>query len=116
RLRTEEKIKLIHDTTTIYSVRPALTDKPDATRLRHAVSYALEEAERSCRMAVEEAKRMDDTCQREARRLDVVAEKLKTQPMPPSRDPTPEQTALTSPNLKRERRMSMRADDAKLDQ
>ncbi|TKA36707.1 hypothetical protein B0A54_11575 [Friedmanniomyces endolithicus] len=116
RLRTEEKVKLIHDTTTIYSIRPALADKPDAIRLRHAVSHALEEAERSCRMAVEEAKRMDDTCQREARRLDLVTEKLKTQPMPPSRDPTPEQTALTSPNLKRERRMSMRADDAKLDQ
>ncbi|TKA67515.1 hypothetical protein B0A55_10139 [Friedmanniomyces simplex] len=116
RLRTEEKIRLIHDATTTYSIRPTLTDKPDPIKLRRDVSYALEEAERSCRMAVEEAKRMDDTCQREAKRLDVVTEKLKTQPLPPSRDPTPGQTALTSPNLKRERRMSMRADDAKLDQ
>ncbi len=64
---------------------------------------------------MEEAARLDDMCQREARRLDVVTEKLKSQPMPPSRDPTPEQQALTSPNLKRERRMSMRGDDQRAD-
>ncbi|EMD00625.1 hypothetical protein BAUCODRAFT_28971 [Baudoinia panamericana UAMH 10762] len=117
RVRAEQKIKLIHDHTTAYSIRPKLQNKPDPVLLRKEVSYALEEAERACRMAVEEATRLDETCRREARRLDTVTERLKAQPMPPSRDPTPEQQPLTSPNLKRERRMSMgmsmRADDAK---
>ena len=35
--------------------------------------------------------------------------------MPPSRDPTPEHQGLTSPNLKRERRMSTRGEDVKAD-
>ena len=69
-------------------------------------------------MAVEEAKRLDEMCGREAKRLDLVTERLKAQPMPPSRDATPEpqqQAALTSPNLKRERRMSTRGDNVKPD-
>ncbi|KAK3107994.1 hypothetical protein LTR53_017895, partial [Teratosphaeriaceae sp. CCFEE 6253] len=116
RLRAEQKIALIHDATTTYSIRPTLTEKPDPIKLRRDISHALEDAERACRMAVAEAKRMDDTCQREAKRLDLVVERLNAQPLPPSRDPTPEQhTALTSPNLKRERRMSMRADDARVE-
>jgi hypothetical protein len=112
RRTAEGKIKSIHDDTTAYSARPTLKEKPDPVKLRRDISYALEEAERACRMAVEEAQRLDETCQREARRLDMVTEKLKAQPTPPSRDPTPEQPALTSPNLRKERRMSMRADDA----
>jgi hypothetical protein len=46
-----------------------------------------------------------------------VVEKLKAQPLPPSRDPTPasdEQPALTSPNLKRESRLSVRGDEIKV--
>ncbi|KAK5152614.1 hypothetical protein LTS14_008148 [Recurvomyces mirabilis] len=115
RLRSEVKIKAIHDAATLYSTRPTLADKPDPVKLRRDISYALEEAERASRMALEEATRLNETSHREARRLASVTEKLKAQPLPPSRDPTPERQPLTSPNLKRERRMSMRADDVKLD-
>lgn len=116
RARAEEKIQSIHDDTTTWSTLPSIgTDRPDPVKIRRDISYALEEAETACRMAVEEANRLDETCQREAKRLDTVAERLKAQPIPPSRDPTPEQQALTSPNLKRERRMSMRADDDKVE-
>ena len=114
RFRAEQKIKSVHDDTTTYSILPTLQKgRPSPAQLRRDISYALEEAENACRMAVEEAVRLDETCQREANRLDTVTEKLKEQPMPPSRDPTPEQQALTSPNLKRERRMSTRGDDGK---
>ena len=111
RLRAEAKVKAVHDGTTVYSLRPTLAEKPDPGKLRRDISYALEEAERACRMALAEAERMDETCQRESKRLHLVTAKLKAQPMPPSRDPTPEQQELTSPNLKRERRVSARADD-----
>ncbi|KAK5129118.1 hypothetical protein LTR08_003906 [Meristemomyces frigidus] len=115
RMRAEQKIRLVHDETTTYSKRPTLHEKPDPVQLRKDISYALEEAERACRMAVEEAKRLHATCDREATKLDVIAEKLKAQPMPPSRDPTPEQQALTSPNLKRERGMSTRGEEPRTD-
>lgn len=114
RFRTEEKIKSVHDDTTTYSILPTIkSDRPNPVHLRRDISYALEEAETASRMALAEAARLDDTCRREAKRLDTVIEKLKAQPMPPSRDPTPEQQALTSPNLKRERRMSVRGEEAR---
>lgn len=116
RARAEEKIKRVHNDTALYSTLPShVEEKLDPVQLRRSISYALEEAERAARMAAEEATRMDEMCQRESRRLDMVMEKLKSQPLPPSRDPTPEQQPLTSPNLKRERRMSVRGDDQKLD-
>ena len=112
RIRAERHIKKIHENTTAYSVLPSITEnKPDPIRLRKEISHALDEAERACGMALEEAVRMDDECAREHRRLNIVVDKLKSQPLPPSRDPTPEQQALTSPNLKRERRMSVRVDE-----
>lgn len=114
RTYAESKIKNVHDDTTSYSTLPTIKhNRPDPVRLRRDISYALEEAERACQMAVVEAVRLDEMCEREAKRLDIVTAKLKAQPMPPSRDPTPEQQALTSPNLKRERRMSTRGDDIK---
>lgn len=114
REKAEQRIKAVHDDTTAYSILPSIKhDRPDPVKLRRDISYALAEAEAACRMSVEEAVRLDEECKREARRLDIVTEKLKAQPRPPSRDPTPEQQALTSPNLKRERRMSTRAEDAR---
>jgi hypothetical protein len=109
-------VRSVHEDTTAYSVLPTIKiNRPNPTQLRRDISHALEEAEAACRMSVEESARLDEECKREARRLDVVAEKLKAQPKPPSRDPTPEQQALTSPNLKRERGMSARGDDTKVD-
>lgn len=113
RTKAEANIKAIHDDTTTYSTLPSLKEKPDPVLLRKNISYALQEAENACRMAVEEAARLDEECQREAKRLDIVTEKLEAQPKPPSRDATPEQQGLTSPNLKRERRMSARAEEAR---
>lgn len=117
RARAEAQVKQIHNDTTTYSILPCIEhDRPDPARLRKSISHALEEAERACRMAVEEAAILDVTCKREAARLDVVLEKLRAQPLPPSRDPTPEQQqALTSPNLKRERRTSMRGEGIKVE-
>lgn len=116
RFRAEDKIRGVHADTTAYSILPSIKkNRPNPVQLRRDISYALEEAENACRMAVEEAARLDETCQREAARLDTVTQKLKEQPVPPSRDPTPEHQALTSPNLKRERRMSTRGDDGKPD-
>ena len=116
RQRAESRIKTVHNDTTAYSILPSIKhNRPDPILLRRDISYALDEAERACRMAVEEAVRLDENCEREARRLDTVLEKLNAQPVPPSRDPTPEQQALTSPNLKRERGMSTRGDDARPD-
>lgn len=112
RERAERKIKEVHDATTIWSLLPTIRDgRPDPVKLRRDISYALEEAVKASRMSVEEAVRMDEMTKREAKGIDTVVERLKAQPMPPSRDPTPEQQALTSPNLKRERRMSTRAED-----
>ena len=113
RYRAEEKIKIVHDDTTTYGKLPQLKkeDKRDPVELRKSLSYALEEAETACRMNVEEAVRLHENSQREEARLGVVLEKLRAQPLPPSRDPTPEQQPLTSPNLKKERRMSTRGDD-----
>ncbi|KXL47754.1 hypothetical protein M433DRAFT_152639 [Acidomyces richmondensis BFW] len=116
RKRSERHIKAIHDDATTYSLLPKLKEKHDPVILRRNISNALENAERSCRMAVAEAARLDDMCQREAWRLNMVMEKLKAQPLPPSRDPTPEQQALTSPNLKRgERRLSVRIEEEKFE-
>lgn len=116
RARVEEKIKRVHEDTSVYSTLPARHgEKLDPVQLRKSISYALEEAESAARMAAEEATRMDEMCQREARRLDVVMDKLRAQPLPPSRDPTPEQQPLTSPNLKRERRMSVRGDEQRME-
>lgn len=118
RIKSESRVKAVHDDTTAYSILPTIKhDRPDPVALRRDISRALAEAEAACRMSVEEAVRLDDECRREARRLDIVAAKLKAQPKPPSRDPTPEQQALTSPNLKRERerRLSSRAEDGKMD-
>lgn len=103
----EDNIASIHRDTTAYALLPTLPKetRPDPVLLRKNVSYALEEAERACRMRVEEAKRLEEMALRESKRLDIVLTKLKAQPMPPSRDPTPEQQErppLTSPNLKRE--------------
>jgi hypothetical protein len=111
--RAEKKIKIVHDDTTTYRRLPQLKeeDKQDPVELRKSLSYALEEAEAASRMNVEEAVRLHENSQREEARLAVVVEKLRAQPLPPSRDPTPEQQPLTSPNLKRERRMSIRGDD-----
>nr|POE88121.1 inhibitor of growth protein 3 [Quercus suber] len=112
RMRAERNIASIHEKSTIYSKLPnTKEERPDPVRLRRDISYALEDAERSCRMAVVEATRLHDTCERESRRLDLVMTRLRSQPMPPSRDPTPEaHQALTSPNLKRERGVSTRAE------
>lgn len=116
RVRAEEKILSIHNDTTTYSILPSLThDRPDLVELRRRISYALEDAETACRMAVVEAERLDFECKKEARKLDIVAKKLRAQPTPPSRDPTPEQNQLTSPNLKRESRLSGRGDDARVE-
>ncbi|CAK4032070.1 PHD finger ING1 [Lecanosticta acicola] len=115
RRKAEKRIKAIDDDTITFSTLPSLKDKPDPTELRKTISYALQEAENACRMALEEAIRLDEECQREAKRLDIVTEKLEAQPKPPSRDATPEQQGLTSPNLKRERRMSARAEEARLE-
>lgn len=111
--RAEKKIQEVHDATTLWSNLPSIVnDRPDPVKLRRDISYALEEAINASRMSVEEAVRMDEMTRREAKSIDTVVERLKAQPMPPSRDPTPEQQALTSPNLKRERRMSTRAEEA----
>lgn len=117
--KSERQIASIHRDTTSYALLPTLPkdSRPNAVDLRKNISYALEEAERACRMRVEEAIRLEDTALREAKRLDIVVEKLKAQPMPPSRDPTPaadEQRALTSPNLKRESRIGTRSDEIKV--
>ncbi|GIZ39652.1 hypothetical protein CKM354_000302700 [Cercospora kikuchii] len=114
RVKAETNIRSVHNNTTAYSTLPSIKHaRPDPAQLRREISWALDDAEAACRMAAEEAGRLDDECQREAKRLEIVTDKLKSQPKPPSRDPTPEQQALTSPNLKRERRMSTRADDTK---
>jgi hypothetical protein len=116
RSRVEEKTRSIHNDTTTYSTLPSIkNNRPDPVQLRKQISYALEEAEAAARMSVEEAVRLDDMARREAKRLDIVVDKLKAMPLPPSRDPTPEQQALTSPNLKRERRMSVRGEEQRLD-
>jgi hypothetical protein len=116
RIRAEEKIRSIHDDTTAYSILPTITkDRPDPVELRRRISYALEEAETACRMAVVEADRLDLECKKEARKLDIVVRKLRAQPKPPSRDPTPEQQQLTSPNLKREAHFAGRADESRVD-
>ncbi|GAB7322127.1 hypothetical protein MBLNU13_g03148t1 [Cladosporium sp. NU13] len=117
--KAEERIASIHRDTTSYALLPKLSGnaRPDPVELRKNISYALEDAERACRMRVEEAVRLEEMAKREAGRLDIVVEKLKAQPMPPSRDPTPaadEQRALTSPNLKRESRLGVRPDEIKV--
>jgi hypothetical protein len=117
--KAEDRIASIHRDTTSYALLPTLSgdSRPNPVELRKNISYALEEAERACRMRVEEAARLDEMAKREASRLDIVVEKLKGQPMPPSRDPTPaadEQRPLTSPNLKRESRLGVRADEIKV--
>ncbi|KAF2860776.1 hypothetical protein K470DRAFT_207911, partial [Piedraia hortae CBS 480.64] len=112
RARSEHSIRSIHNHATIYSRLPACdTSGQDPVELRRSIFYALEESERASRMAVEEATRLSETCHREAERLKTVTEKLKAQPLPPSRDPTPELSGLTSPNLRREHGMSMRIED-----
>ncbi|KAF2721182.1 hypothetical protein K431DRAFT_285020 [Polychaeton citri CBS 116435] len=115
RAKSEQSFRQIHRATTQYALLPSLpaNERASPTSIRRAISYALEEAERACRMAVEESVRLDDMARKESQRLDSVTEKLKAQPMPPSRDPTPEQTALTSPNLKREDRLSARGTEEK---
>ena len=110
--RAEQRIQRVHHDTTTYSLLPFIKEgRPDPVQLRRDISYALEEAERACRMSVEEAARLDETCQHEARRLGIVIAKLRAQSLPPSRDPTPEQQVLTSPNLKKQGRLSRRAAD-----
>jgi hypothetical protein len=118
-VKAERKIASIHQDTTSYALLPTLPEdtRPNPVDLRKNISYALEEAETACRMRVEEATRLEQMAKREASRLDIVVEKLKAQPLPPSRDPTPasdEQPALTSPNLKRESRLSLRGDEIKV--
>lgn len=118
-VKAERKIGSIHRDTTSYALLPTLANdsRPDPVELRKNISYALEDAERACRMRVEEAIRLEEMAKREAGRLDIVVEKLKAQPIPPSRDPTPaaeEQRALTSPNLKRESRLGDRNDEIKV--
>jgi hypothetical protein len=118
-VKAERKIASIHQDTTSYALLPTLPQdtRPNPVDLRRNISYALEEAETACRMRVEEATRLEQMAKREAARLDIVVEKLKAQPLPPSRDPTPppdEQPALTSPNLKRESRLSVREDEIKV--
>ena len=118
-IKAERKIASIHRDTTAYATLPTLPEdaRPNPVDLRRNISYALEEAETACRMRVEEATRLEQMARREAARLDIVVEKLKAQPLPPSRDPTPasdEQPALTSPNLKRESRLSVRGDEIKV--
>jgi hypothetical protein len=118
-VKAERKIASIHQDTTSYALLPTLPEntRPNPVDLRRNISYALEEAETACRMRVEEATRLEQMAKSEASRLDIVVEKLKAQPLPPSRDPTPasdEQPALTSPNLKRESRLSLRGDEIKV--
>lgn len=114
RTKAERMVKQVHDDTTAYSLLPTLkANRPDPIKLRRDISRALEEAEAASRMSLAEAIRLDEECKREARRLDVVTKKLKAQPKPPSRDPTPEQQALTSPNLKRDRGTGTRGDETR---
>lgn len=106
--RAEQEIAAIHADTTTYGLLPALPEaqKKNPVILRRNISYALEEAERAGRMRLEEATRLAETATREKGRLGLLVERLKAQPMPPSRDPTPEGgAALTSPNLGREGRL-----------
>lgn len=117
--KAESRIASIHRDTTSYALLPTLPKdaRPDPTELRKNISYALEEAERACRMRVEEAVRLEEMATRESKRLDTVVDKLKAQPMPPSRDPTPapdEKQALTSPNLKRGTRLAPAGDEIKV--
>lgn len=115
RIRAERMVKQVHDDTTTYSLLPSLKadDRPDPVKLRRDISRALDEAVAASRMSLAEAVRLDEESQREAGRLDIITKKLKAQPKPPSRDPTPEQQALTSPNLKRDRGIAVRGDDAR---
>ncbi len=57
RYRAEEKIRIVHDDTTLYGKLPQLKkeDRRDPVELRKDLSYALEEAENACRINVEEA-------------------------------------------------------------
>lgn len=102
RARSEDHVKTIHDATTQYAILPTLTGegRPDPVKLRADISHALEEAERASRMAVEEAARLDRHAGLESRRLDMIVRKLRSLPMPPSRDPTPEAVPV-SPNTAR---------------
>ena len=89
----------IHDLLTTYSVLPTLPNAPDAVSLRRDISNAYERMAKARRMAAAESVRMNDMVAKDRVRLDHVTHKLKTMPMPPSRDPTPE--PVPSPQLRK---------------
>ncbi|KAF4551067.1 Chromatin modification-related protein YNG2-like protein 2 [Elsinoe fawcettii] len=92
----------IHELLTTYSTLPTLKDRtniPDAATLRRDVSQTYARLEKARRMAAAESARIAEMVNKDAIRLDVIARKLKTMPMPPSRDPTPE--PVSSPQMKK---------------
>lgn len=78
-----------------YGQLPKLTDPPNSVKLRRDISHAIARLQRARRMASAEAYRMQDMVSRDRDRLGIIAHKLKSIPLPPSRDPTPQ--PMTSP-------------------
>ncbi|KAF2226003.1 hypothetical protein BDZ85DRAFT_192716 [Elsinoe ampelina] len=102
-----ESQQRIHELLTIYSTLPTLKDKsgiPDAATLRKEVSLAYARLEKARRMAAAESVRISEMVNKDVIRLDVITRKLKTMPMPPSRDPTPE--PVSSPQMKKSQPVS----------
>lgn len=89
----------IHELLTTYTFLPSTKDAPDAVRVRRDISHAYDRLEKARRMSAAESVRMADMVYKDRARLDVVREKLKSMPMPPSRDPTPE--PVSSPQLRK---------------
>lgn len=87
----------------------ATADAPDPTQLRLDISKAYDKLSECKRMSAAESVRIDDMVAKEARRLTLVSKKLKTLPMPPSRDPTPE-PVMVSPRLKRNNQAQQQVD------
>ncbi|PNS20114.1 hypothetical protein CAC42_5564 [Sphaceloma murrayae] len=102
-----EQQQRIHELLTTYSCLPALRQEKDTTNaadLRREVSRAYERLEKARRMASAESVRIAEMVNKDQMRLDVITRKLRTMPMPPSRDPTPE--PMPSPHMKKLQPMS----------
>ncbi|KAG8631093.1 hypothetical protein KVT40_000233 [Elsinoe batatas] len=102
-----ESQQRIHELLTTYSTLPNQKDKsgvPDAVTLRKEVSLAYARLEKARRMAAAESVRISEMVNKDVIRLDVITRKLKTMPMPPSRDPTPE--PVSSPQMKKSQPVS----------
>lgn len=92
----------IHELLTTYSAlgsQKDTKDGPNAATLRRDISHAYDRLEKARRMAAAESVRVAEMVNRDQIRLDVITRKLKTMPMPPSRDPTPE--PVSSPQMKK---------------